>query len=538
MNSTNMFEMKVRFFQVLMFVLLLYPSIAKGNGYIDAWIQEDTIKISRDSLLRIIHLKDSMLLQSSLDSLATHNLLELVWWEKDSLQEELLNMKYTEHLDSLYMKRRDSLWADSNRGNRWALRDSLFTIEEDSVRSDMSNLLDVVYNDSARSPDPEKLRELWDKLIFHLGNDSTYFWIHYAEDDSVGVVLKNGQEVRNAIFLTNQQADSAKVYLHGKGKHVLHMWVDENLFLTHVLRRTANPKEISVDYKDVSIIKIPKRKLPKAPPQYWTRSGKVVFQLDQWAYSNWAKPGDNRLTFLLDSKGRASYKKGKLSWTNDYWYRFGIIKSEGRKLYKHVDDIRITSNLSHVALKKLNYSVNGLFISQLYPGYRSPGDSVPISRLMSPATLNLGGGMTYVVNKSLSINLQPVSGQFTFVLDTLTEAHTKYRLDPGRRVKNEFGATMYVTFKKLLWKNINMDSKLKLFSNYLKNPQNIDIDLTTQFTLKVNKYVSTSLYIHILYDDDIIIPFYEWIDGVKTKTGEGKRVQVQEHFGITFTYHL
>lgn len=516
----------------------MLPSVAAGHDYVDVRTEEDTIKISRDSLLRVIYLKDSMLLQASLDSLATNNLLEMVWWEKDSLQSELMGLKYAQHLDSIYEGQQDSVWAEFNRSNRWALRDSLFKIEEDSVRSELGYLLEVVYNDSARSNNPKRLRKLWDRLIYHMGNDSTYFWIHYAEGDSVGVVLRGGQEVRNAIFLTNQQADSAKVFLHGTGKHDLHMWVDENLFLTHVLKRTANPEEIMVDYKDVSIIKIPKKKLPKAPPQYWTTNGTIVFNLDQWAYSNWAKSGDNRLTFLIDNKGLAKYKKGKLSWTSDYWYRFGVIKSEGRQLHKNVDNMRITSNLSHVAFKKLNYSVKGQFITQLFPGYRSPGDSIAISRFMSPATLNLGGGMVYVIDKGFSINLQPISGKFTFVMDTLTAAHARYKLDPGSRLKSEFGATMYINYKKLLWKNINMTSKLKLFSNYLNNPQFVDVDLTTQFTLKVNKYVSTSLYVHIIYDDDIIIPFYEWIDGVKTKTGEGKRVQLQEHFGITFTYHL
>ncbi|MEA1876879.1 MAG: DUF3078 domain-containing protein [Bacteroidota bacterium] len=523
---------------VFLSVYLLFPSVIRGNDYVDAWAQEDTIKISRDSLLRIIHLKDSMLLQASLDSLATNNLLELVWWEKDSLQVDLMNLKYVQHLDSIYEEKQDSLWAEFNRNNRWALRDSLFKIDEDSVRSELGLLLEVVYSDSARSQDPQKLRGLWDRLIYHMGNDSTYFWIHYADNDSIGVVLRDGHEVRNAIFLTNQQADSAKVYLHGKGKHGLHMWVDDNLFLTHVLKRTANPEEIMVDYKDVSIIKIPKKKLPKAPPQYWSTNGKIVFQLNQWAYSNWAKGGDNRLTFLMDTKGGAKYVKDKMSWTSSYWYRFGLLKSEGQNLFKNIDLLKIKSDFRHKAFKKLSYSAVGHFDSQLFPGYKSPNDSLPNSKFMSPATMNIGVGMVYVPNKNLSINLSPISGKFTFVLDTITVNQKKYGLKEGQRVKGEPGATLNINYKRLLWKNINMTTGLRLFSNYVNNPQNIDVDWTTQFSLKVNKYVSTTLFFYIKYDDDTIIPFYEWIDGVKTKVGEGKRIQFQETFGITFTYIL
>jgi len=538
MNLKKKSEMKLRILLVLICGWLLFPSYASGSDYVDAWVREDTIKISRDSLLRIIHLRDSALLQASLDSLAINNLLELVWWEKDSLQLDLINFKYAQHLDSIYEEQQDSMWAEFNRSTRWTLRDSLFRIEEDSVRWGLEHLLEVVYDDSARSQDPNELRMVWDRLIYHLGNDSTYFWIHYAEDDSVGVVLKDGQEVRNAVFLTNQQADSAKVYLHGIGKHDMHMWVDDNLFLTHILKRTANPEEIMVDYKDVSIIKIPKKKLPKAPAHYWTTNGKIVFQLNQWAFSNWAKGGDNRLTFLMDTKGSAKYVKGKLSWKSSYWYRFGLLKSAGHDLYKNVDLLKMKTEFRHKAFKKLSYSALGHFDSQLFSGYKSPGDSLPNSKFMSPATINIGVGMVYVPHKNFSINLSPVSGKFTFVMDTITVNKKRYGLKEGQRVKGEPGATLNVNYKRFLWKNINMKTELRLFSNYVNNPEKIDVDWTTQFSLKVNKYVSTTLFFYLKYDDDTIIPFYDWIDGVKTKVGEGKRIQFQETFGITFTYLL
>ncbi len=516
----------------------MIPSMAKGNGQVNAWMQEDTIKFSRDSLLRIIQMKDSLLLQASLDSMATNDMLEMIWWEKDSIQEELQSLHYVLHLDSLYENRRDSLWAEFNRSSRWALRDSLFDIEEDSVRSNLGQLLELVYDNSTRHQNPQRLRELWDQLIYNLGNDSTFFWIHYADGDSISVILKDKLEVKKAIFLTNQQADSAKVYLRGSGKHDLHMWVDENIFLTHLLKRTSGNKQVYLEYKDVSLLKIPKKKLPTPPTEYWTSSATMVFALNQWAFSNWAKGGDNRLTFLLDTKGNAKYQKGKFSWDNKYWYRFGLIKSEGQRLHKNVDLMRINSDLQHKAFKKMSYSVLGQFDSQLFRGYRTSADLIPNSKFMAPATFNLGGGMVYIASKNFSVNLQPISGKFTFVLDTIAVDQKKYGLKEGQRVKGEPGATLNINYIRLLWKNINMKTELKLFSNYLNNPQNIDVDLTTQFTLKVNKYVSTTLFLYAKYDDDIIIPFYEWKDGEKEQVGEGKRLQIQQTFGITFTYYI
>ena len=71
------------FTAILVFSALLELSAQSTNG-LDDWRQEDTIKISRDSLLNIIRSKDSIILQSTLDSLSLSNLLESVWWEKDN----------------------------------------------------------------------------------------------------------------------------------------------------------------------------------------------------------------------------------------------------------------------------------------------------------------------------------------------------------------------------------------------------------------------------------------------------------------------
>jgi hypothetical protein len=37
---------------------------------------------------------------------------------------------------------------------------------------------------------------------------------------------------------------------------------------------------------------------------------------------------------------------------------------------------------------------------------------------------------------------------------------------------------------------------------------------------------------HILYDDDILVPTYEKIEGEKVQVGEGPKLQVKENFGI------
>jgi hypothetical protein len=105
-----------------------------------------------------------------------------------------------------------------------------------------------------------------------------------------------------------------------------------------------------------------------------------------------------------------------------------------------------------------------------------------------------------------------------------------YGLDRGEKIKPEFGAAFKVTFEKDIFTNVSLKSKLDLFSNYLENPQNIDVNFEALLVLKVNKLISTYVGIQTIYDHDILI-----LD----KDGKvGPRTQFKQTFGIGLTYSL
>ena len=76
---------------------------------------------------------------------------------------------------------------------------------------------------------------------------------------------------------------------------------------------------------------------------------------------------------------------------------------------------------------------------------------------------------------------------------------------------------------------MGLDTKLDLFSNYLNNPLNIDINWETTITLKVNKFLSANFTTHLIYDDDIKISVDNNSDGVIDAIGP--RIQFKEVFG-------
>jgi hypothetical protein len=82
---------------------------------------------------------------------------------------------------------------------------------------------------------------------------------------------------------------------------------------------------------------------------------------------------------------------------------------------------------------------------------------------------------------------------------------------PGNKTLSEFGAYLRAIytkndFKNELLKNVSFTSKIDLFSNYIKNPQNIVVNWETLIALKVNKYISANFNTQLIYDDKILIP--------------------------------
>jgi hypothetical protein len=60
-----------------------------------------------------------------------------------------------------------------------------------------------------------------------------------------------------------------------------------------------------------------------------------------------------------------------------------------------------------------------------------------------------------------------------------------------------------------------MENRLNLYSNYLQDPQNVDVDYQMNVVMKINRYLSANIALQTIYDDNAI-----------------KAVQVREVFGL------
>ena len=84
-------------------------------------------------------------------------------------------------------------------------------------------------------------------------------------------------------------------------------------------------------------------------------------------------------------------------------------------------------------------------------------------------------------------------------------------------------------------KNITYKSDLGLFSNYLENPQNIDVLWNNLITFKVNDNINFTFTLDMIYDDDIDITEYNDDGSVK---GVGPRLQLKQLLGFGLNYTI
>jgi hypothetical protein len=81
-----------------------------------------------------------------------------------------------------------------------------------------------------------------------------------------------------------------------------------------------------------------------------------------------------------------------------------------------------------------------------------------------------------------------------------------------------------------LAKNIDLKSKLEFFSNYTKDPQNIDVNIEAFFNFKVNSWFSASLQCMLIYDDDV---------DIRDASGRvGPRTQFKSVLGLGISYKM
>ncbi len=266
----------------------------------------------------------------------------------------------------------------------------------------------------------------------------------------------------------------------------------------------------------------------------WKITGNLNVGFNQAALFNWAPGGENVIGISSIGFLKATYDKKKFNWTNTVDVGFGMQKLGDREFRKNDDRLELNSQLNYKAAKHWYYSLMINLRSQFAPGYEYPTDSTKtlVSKAFSPGFLTAGIGMDYKPVEYFSLFLSPVTSKTVFVLDNTSLDATKYGIAAGEKVFQNLGAFLNARFNKEVVKNVTLNTQISLFSNYLQDPQNIDINWLTGINMKVNKFLSVAILTELVYDHDIDVPKKN-DDGTIRK---GKGTQFREVLTIGLGY--
>lgn len=275
----------------------------------------------------------------------------------------------------------------------------------------------------------------------------------------------------------------------------------------------------------------------------WKSNGKVALLLNQAAFNEeWTGGGTTNYSGNISATYDINYKRDKVNWDNRVLVDFGFSKNrDDRYSRKTIDKLEINSIIGHeIDSSHWYYSLFTNFKTQMAKGFEynkdldqnDPGYRKEITHIFSPGYWKFGPGILWKKNDKLFVNIAPATSRITFVDRRFTkvnifdaealEAYNKkkyFGIDANKSHRYELGASVagYAKFK--LMKNVSAENILNLYSNYLEEAKNIDIDYTLNLVLKVNKHIVTNIAFQAIYDDDAVRGF-----------------QIREGLGIGVTY--
>jgi len=259
-----------------------------------------------------------------------------------------------------------------------------------------------------------------------------------------------------------------------------------------------------------------KDSIATVPPK-WKVTGLFTFLFNQSTFTNWKAGGDNTVAGNIGVNYDFNYKSGKWNWDNRIISVYGLSSIKDAGVRKTSDRFEYNSLLGLKFNKYWFFSYFLNFKTQYTRGFdykKTP--RLPISDFFSPAYLSFGPGMLWKRSDDITINIAPATARFTFVNN---EFSGKYGVDPGENVKFALGFSLSAYLKFEIMENITMQNIIALYSNYLINPQNVDLDYQAKFIIDVNKYMTVDVLFHTLIDDNA-----------------SSKIQFKEIFGLGFKY--
>ncbi len=272
------------------------------------------------------------------------------------------------------------------------------------------------------------------------------------------------------------------------------------------------------------------------PLNGWTTDGNIQLLFNQSAFNKeWTGGGTSSIAGNITLNYEENYRYDNFSWTNRILGSYGLTKVKDDQFTRKTSDRLEINSIAGYQLENSNwyYSFFTNFRTQFDKGYEFNTDPetqevtrVETTNFLSPAYLQAGPGFMWMKNENFVINIAPATGRFIFVDSKFTSGPNyvdgKYfGVDAGESSRFEFGASLsgYLQFQ--IMEDVVMENNINFYSNYLEDPDNIDIDYLMNLEMGINRYLSANLLFQAIYDDNAVGAF-----------------QIREVFGLGINYNF
>lgn len=299
---------------------------------------------------------------------------------------------------------------------------------------------------------------------------------------------------------------------------------------------------------------------PDENPTNWTTGHSIGLNLSQIGLKNWSAGGDPSISFIFQGSYNAKMVKNKHMWQANMGGEWGMQKIKGDDFVKNADFIEVGTKygfqIDKVVQDEEGNDLPGKWFlaagvdarSQFSNTWELDDDDerdYVISKFANPITINYGIGIDYHPCESFSLFMTPVSAKHIIVTDDEIAALNRHG-NNFENVANFFGATVIATYDQQVYPKpanriaeedggdpnaVFLSSKIRIFKDYLAGPaKNIDVDWETSIKVKVAKYISASVFTHLIWDYDVDTDTD--VDGVQ------RAVQFKDVIGVGIAYTI
>lgn len=267
--------------------------------------------------------------------------------------------------------------------------------------------------------------------------------------------------------------------------------------------------------------------------------------------------------------GSSTYRMGRMAWDNVGSLQYGIqqfgtlsqLGTNQTEILKPLDLLAISSKFGYGITENpvFFYSLFGSMRTQMTPTYGAGylnagvGHTQILSGLMSPALIAIAPGIDYKPNDNFSVSFSPATLRLLVVADqNIANLYTDSKSDVGlngnlrttgvdgigRTVTTQLGASINASYKNNFFADrLAFQTNLNLFSDYLRSPQNIDVEWTTVSKLNIFKGLGLGLNTNLYYDHDVLVNYSEYDEATKLNVAKVSRVpQFMYNLFVTYDY--